>query len=237
MRKTSKRSGRPADSAARGRSSLGGQLTPPIRSGSANSIADAPETRARILDAAFKTFLERGYEGASTLEIATRAQVSKRELYALFKNKESLFAAGIKNRTSTMRVPLASPDLSTREALADTLNAYGVSLLAGVMHAHVIAVHRLVAAESSRTPELAKILDREGRQANLAALTEVVSEAQALGLVGDGAPVEMAGEFASLLFGDLISRVMMHAAPAPTAAEIKRRAAHATGIFMKLHAV
>ncbi len=33
------------------------------------------ERRERILRAAFATFLERGYAGASTLEIASRAKV------------------------------------------------------------------------------------------------------------------------------------------------------------------
>jgi AcrR family transcriptional regulator len=33
--------------------------------------------RDRVLGAAFSAFMERGYEGASTLDIATRAKVSK----------------------------------------------------------------------------------------------------------------------------------------------------------------
>src|SRR5260221_5953144 len=144
----------------------------------ASSAGDTEQKRQRILDADFRTFLEHGYAGASTLEIATRAQVSKRELYSHFKDKADLFAAGIKGRTASMRVPLTSPDLSDRTALAKTLRAYGISLLGGVIHEHVLAVHRLAIAESSRAPELAEILDREGRQANAKALTELMREAQ-----------------------------------------------------------
>ena len=40
--------------------------------------------RERVRKAAFAVFCERGFSGASMLEIATRAQVSKRDLYALF---------------------------------------------------------------------------------------------------------------------------------------------------------
>ncbi len=43
--------------------------------------------RDRILAAALQALAESGYAATSTLEIATRAQVSKRELYALFGNK------------------------------------------------------------------------------------------------------------------------------------------------------
>jgi hypothetical protein len=58
--------------------------------------ADAPRpARERILNAAFATFTERGYGGSSTLEIATRAKVSKRELYALFGDKRAMVIACI----------------------------------------------------------------------------------------------------------------------------------------------
>ena len=43
-------------------------------------------TRERVLAAAFAVFRKRGFSAASTLEIATRAQVSKRDLYALFRS-------------------------------------------------------------------------------------------------------------------------------------------------------
>lgn len=38
----------------------------------------------------FSAFQELGYGGASTLEIATRAKVPKRELYTYFSNKQAL---------------------------------------------------------------------------------------------------------------------------------------------------
>jgi len=45
--------------------------------------ADETAVRERILKAAFAAFKKNGYATTSTLEIATRARVSKRELYAL----------------------------------------------------------------------------------------------------------------------------------------------------------
>jgi len=52
--------------------------------------SDETGVRARILEAAFAAFMEKGYATTSTLEIATRARVSKRELYA--EHTRSLFA-------------------------------------------------------------------------------------------------------------------------------------------------
>src|SRR5215813_6482300 len=82
--------------------------------------ASEPSTRARVLKVAFAVFRKRGFSGASTLEIATRAQVSKRDLYALFGNKHAMLAACIRERTSRMRQPLdlAAPVPTSKEAVA-----------------------------------------------------------------------------------------------------------------------
>src|SRR5215471_20093831 len=97
--------------------------------------------RARILGAAFAAFMQRGFEGASTLEIATRAKVSKRELYALFENKQAMLGACIAAHTKQMRLPLerAAPD--TVEALAATLTAFGVAVLRAVYHPNALATY------------------------------------------------------------------------------------------------
>ena len=54
---------------------------------------DETAVRERILEAAFAAFMESGYATTSTLEIATRARVSKRELYALVGNKQEMLIA------------------------------------------------------------------------------------------------------------------------------------------------
>ena len=57
-----------------------------------------PSVRGRILAAAFSAFTERGFAETSTLEIATRARASKRELYALFGSKQDMLIACISER-------------------------------------------------------------------------------------------------------------------------------------------
>src|SRR6202047_5602335 len=60
-------------------------------------------TRERVLEAAFTLFCEHGFSDVSMLEIATRAQVSKRDLYALFRNKQAVLADCIKERARRLR--------------------------------------------------------------------------------------------------------------------------------------
>ena len=53
----------------------------------AGTMSSGDEARERILSAAWQLFMERGFAEATTLEISTRARVSKRELYARVGNK------------------------------------------------------------------------------------------------------------------------------------------------------
>ena len=78
---------------------------------------DETEVRARILDAAFAAFMKSGYAAASTLEIATSARVSKRELYALVGNKQEMLVACISARATRLQVPADLPVPHDRETL------------------------------------------------------------------------------------------------------------------------
>src|SRR5215475_7455227 len=53
----------------------------------------AGDVKTRILDAAQRTFLKRGYQSASLDEIAEAAPASKPTIYAHFHGKEALFEA------------------------------------------------------------------------------------------------------------------------------------------------
>src|SRR5271170_269335 len=83
----------------------------------------------RILGAAFKAFAEEGYAATSTLEIATRAKVSKRDLYANFRSKQEVLAACIRSGAERMRLAPDFPIPDSRQMLAATLTAYAANLV------------------------------------------------------------------------------------------------------------
>lgn len=186
--------------------------------------------RERVLRSAFGLFLERGFTKTSMLEIATRAQVSKRDLYALFENKHALLADGIGERARGMRRLLGStmPVPSSRQALAAALIEVGAAILRTVCHAEVLMLYRLAIAESDRAPELARILDSHGREANHRALAEFMKKAQMQGLIGPGDPAALVARFATVLWGDLLVRLLLRVCDAPGAREIEARALAAT---------
>jgi AcrR family transcriptional regulator len=198
----------------------------------ANAGASA---RDRILGAAFAVFMAHGFERASTLDIATRAKVSKRELYAQFDNKQAMLAACIAERSSRMYRPLTMPAPTNRKALEATLKMFGIALMRGISAPQVLAVYRLAIAESDASPEIGRLLDSAGREANRRALIELLADAQAKGLIGEGEPATMAGRFFALMWGDLLIRLLLRVASVPKDEEIEQRALAATQILMALY--
>lgn len=194
----------------------------------------APALRERILGAAFGAFMERGYAGASTLEIASRANVSKRELYALFEDKPAILAACIDAHARRMRLPLELRPADDRRSLADTLAEFGTAVLYGVSQPKVLALFRLAIAEVDRTPTVAQTLHSNARKANRAALTDFLAAAQARGLIA-GEPAVMATQFLALLWGDLLIQMLLRVADTPSRPEIERRSRSATEMLLRLY--
>ena len=190
--------------------------------------------RERILEAAFTAFMKNGYAMTSTLEIATRARVSKRELYALVGNKQEMLAACIRQRAKRLEVPAEMPGLSDRQTLGEALSSFGARLVREISHPNVIAVFRLAIAEAVQAPEVAHALNSIGREASRAALRKIMSEALSAGLLS-GRPTELAEQFAGLLWRDLMVSMLLGVAEPPTPHETAQRAGDAVAAFLQLH--
>jgi AcrR family transcriptional regulator len=197
---------------------------------------DETAVRERILEAAFRAFMESGYATTSTLEIATRARVSKRELYALVGNKQEMLMACISERAKRFDVPANLPVLRDRETLEQVLAAFGTKLVREISDPEVIAVFRLAIAEAAQAPEVARALDSRGREASRAALREIMAQALASGLL-TGRPAELAQQFAGLLWRDLLVSLLLGVARRPTLREIAERARQAAAAFLQLYPV
>ncbi len=196
--------------------------------------ADETPVRQRILDAAFSAFMERGFAETSTLEIATRARVSKRELYALVGSKQEMLSACIGARAKWLQTPADLPEPHDRDTLARTLAIFGIQLLREVSDPTVIAVFRLAIAEAVRAPEVARALNSMGVETSRAALREIMSRARSAGLLG-GEPSEMAEHFAGLLWGNLMTGLLLRTGDRPTPREIARRANGAAAGLLQLY--
>src|SRR5512133_2313872 len=86
---------------------------------------DADTTRRRLLDAATAVFAEHGFAGARVDEIAERAGVNKRMIYAYYGDKEGLYREVLSSR---LAAPAASASLvdaaDPRQALEELVRWY-----------------------------------------------------------------------------------------------------------------
>jgi len=200
----------------------------------AKESRDPAAVRGRILTAAFEAFRERGYAATSTLEIATRARVSKRDLYAVVGNKQEMLMACITERAKRFQVPADLPVPRERESLAHLLASFGTQLVREVSDPAVIAVFRLAIGEAAQAPEVARTLDSIGREAGRAALRNIMQQAETSGLL-HGRPAELAEQFRALLWGDLMVSLLLGVAHRPNLREIATRARNAAAAFLQLH--
>jgi len=193
------------------------------------------DLRRRIRHATFELLTKRGYAGTSTLKIATRAKVSKRELYALFRDKQAILASCIAEAAKAIQTPLQLPAARDQAAVEAVLKSFGATALRTLSQPAVVAMFRLAIAESERSPEVARALDTTGREATRQVLMTFFSRAQAEGLLGSAEPSLMAEQFFALLWRALQLSLLLRVAAPPSEQEIVRRARLATEAFLRLH--
>lgn len=200
------------------------------------SVAAGPQpARERILHAAMEAFMELGYTEASTLKIATRAQVSKRELYALFGNKQAMLAACIADRAGRMHLPTEPPPPPrNREELVAMLSKLGATVLREVSHPVVMTVFRLAITEGQRAPEVAATLET-ARQLIRTTVHNILVQAQSAGVIGAGNPTDMSSRYLALLWDDLMVSILLRIREAPGTTEIDHRVGTATEDFLRLY--
>lgn len=200
----------------------------------ADEETDGTAVRKRIIGAALSAFMEAGYAQTSTLEIATRARVSKRELYAQFGNKEAMLVACITERAQRLKAPADLPELRNREILSEVLVSFGTRLLTETTDPIVVAVFRLAISESVHAPKVAQALDSAARKPVRDALRAIMANAKSAGLLA-GDPEAMAEKFLGLLWGDLMTGLLLQTASRPTGADIARRAREAASALLSIY--
>jgi len=108
--------------------------------------------REHILEVAKDVFLEMGFERASMDVVASRAETSKRSLYAHFENKEKLFLAVIERVRGQMFSRLKTPGEYSEKA-AEALVLFCGRYLEILLYHRSIQMSRVNIAETARFPE------------------------------------------------------------------------------------
>jgi len=196
----------------------------------------AGQVEERILDAAGRIFLERGFQGASVDEIAEAASAGKPTIYARFPNKQALFSAVVERlvRRNTSLDAFACAGRSV-EARLDALAAL---ILTRVLTVETIGLIRVAVAEALRFPDLATSVSCMGRERPKEAVARIFSELAAsseLGALPAFNPEKLhdtARRFLDVVVLPMLMRALFGEDLAALRAEIKPHAARSVAFFL-----
>ena len=137
----------------------------------------AGDVAERILDAAERIFLERGFQAASLDEIAAKAPASKPTIYAHFPGKEALFAAVVVRITKRM----TDFDGYSQEgrSVQDKLTSLGAAIVARAIE-DTVGITRATIAEAPRFPELSRNVHEAARSGAASTVSRLLDEATQL---------------------------------------------------------
>ncbi|HEY2255711.1 MAG TPA: TetR/AcrR family transcriptional regulator [Variovorax sp.] len=140
------------------------------------SPQQAHDLREAFLAAALESFLAHGYAGTSIEAIAREAGVAKITIYRQFDNKEALFREvahrAVSDARATMQATLVHRGSDQRQVLLELIERLYLS----ASEPKTLALMRLVIAEATRFPELAKSVYSENSYV-LAPVVDYLAEA------------------------------------------------------------
>jgi TetR/AcrR family transcriptional regulator, mexJK operon transcriptional repressor len=122
------------------------------------------ERFSRIVTAALEVFTECSFQDATTEEIARRARVSKRDLYARFPHKNSLMIAVINMVLQEDNENIANVISLTSDSspLSERLEVIGLALIDEVLSPAMGFLARLIPSESIGQPMIGTIYFENG---------------------------------------------------------------------------
>lgn len=124
---------------------------------------EAERRQQHLLDVAGAMFMRLGFDGTSIDAVAEAASVSKRTVYAHYRDKNELFAAVLRRLIDRWLVPINRFHLGTSD-LEPMLVEIGTHLLTSALAPQAVSLHRIIVGESERRPEFGRLAHREGRQ-------------------------------------------------------------------------
>ncbi|MFV0623344.1 TetR/AcrR family transcriptional regulator [Sphingomonas sp. ac-8] len=185
-----------------------------------------------ILAIAQRSFLEHGYAGTSMSAIAAELGGSKATLWRYFRSKEALFEAVVDEATSAYRRQVADLLRPSSDVRATVL-AFARGFLTKIVSREACQLHRLVAAEAGRSPEVGAIFARVPQRTRQL-LADFFTGAMAAGQLRRGDPLAAAQVLTYLCMG--LQQRILWGGPDATAAEVEAEAHNATEIFLRAYA-
>jgi TetR/AcrR family transcriptional regulator, mexJK operon transcriptional repressor len=139
------------------------------RGGGRPTLAEARRRQKRLIEIAGAMFMKLGFDGTSIDGVAEAAGVSKRTVYARYKDKNELFRAVLRELIERWLVPIHRFQ-SSKADLEAMLLEIGRHLLTSALAPQAVSLYRIIIAEAERRPEFGRLANSEGREAGIRAI-------------------------------------------------------------------
>ena len=169
---------------------------PAVRRGGRPTLAAARQRQEYLLEVAGAMFMKLGFDGTSIDAVAEAAEMSKRTVYARYRDKNELFSAVLRDLIERWLVPIHRFQSSDAD-LEPMLVEIARHLLTSALAPQAVSLYRIIIGEAERRPEFGRLAHSEGRQAGIRAIAAALKRHQSKLRVGD---LEQAAEqFMSLV--------------------------------------
>ncbi len=189
---------------------------------------EAEERRRQVVAAALVIFLDKGYYGARMDDIAAAAGMSKRTIYQMFASKEALFEALLAERMAPVGPCKIDPAQPLEVAIAELV----YDCASWVLSAGGIAITRLIMGEYARSPELGRLLKKQGYKRFMVSLEKCLSLLAETGDYRFEDVREAARMLIGMVVGDVHYDLLIGVGQGMSKTAIRRRADRAIRILL-----
>jgi TetR/AcrR family transcriptional regulator, mexJK operon transcriptional repressor len=195
-----------------------------------------PRERARdakrqaILEIARESFLTHGYAATSMSRIAAQVGGSKGTLYNHFGSKEELFEAMMQEECSSEAIAITT--LSLDGEIDQVLCELGKRFVRFILSGRAVSIHRVVAAETGRFPELGRMFYEQGPKRTTAHVAAFLAARMAEGRMRRADPERAAQQLFALLKAGIHQMYLWGLEVEMTDAEIDTHVSHAVDTFL-----
>jgi len=199
-----------------------------------NPESRSDRKRNTLLLAATAVFLEKGYDGTSMDDVATKAEVSKPTVYKYFSDKEKLFAEIVHATTDQIDglVRLVVETMTVEADINTSLAVLARRFITALMQPQVLRLRRLVIANADRFPDVRRNWYEQGFERVLATLATTFQSLADRKLLRLGDPLLAANHFVGLLLWIPVNKAMFTGDHHATPDELEHYAVAAVRAFL-----
>jgi AcrR family transcriptional regulator len=163
--------------------------------------AEAELRHGELLDKSLELFLEKGFEMATIDAISASVGMTKRTVYARYKDKTALFKASVERAIERWIMPVETLRSVVSDDLRATLMAVAHILVGNALGPAGQRLIRIINVESYRFPDIAMLAYERGTKQTIAFLAEVLRRHIKAGTIKVASPDVAALTFLNMVVG------------------------------------